>query len=246
MTQGFFKHINQLIKESDLILELLDARFVQETRNRELEERILNSGKGLLFVINKADLVEKENLEKEKEKLLNEKKGRVIFISAKEKNGISMIRKEISIAKKKEEIVIGIIGYPNLGKSTLINALSSKGKVKTSKKAGLTRGIQKIRLGKGIMLIDSPGIIPKDAEEGDLFLVNSKNPNQLDDVEGVALKLIGKFKERITKKFDVKGEDEVDLLEAIGKEKKFFKKGGIADTERTARFLLEEYQKGKI
>ncbi|MDD3083611.1 MAG: 50S ribosome-binding GTPase [Candidatus ainarchaeum sp.] len=247
MFKGFLKHINNVINESDIIFELIDARYPEKTRNYELEKKIIKKRKKLVILINKSDLVEKEKIEEEKEKLKKTIKAKIIFVSGKNKKGINLIKKEIGILKTKRTLIVGIIGYPNTGKSTLINSITGKGKgkVATSKKAGLTRGLQKIKLNEGVYLIDSPGIIPRKKEESDLFLVNSKNPNQIKDIEGVAFKIIKELGiENIKKYFKIIEKcNEEELLEIIAKKQNFLLKKAKPDTTKAARYLLEKYQK---
>ena len=261
MKTGFMKHITELIRQSDLIIEVLDARHPEKTRNITLEKMVEEKGKKLLMIMNKADLIEKKEAEEKKASLSGKIGEKVIFVSALEKDGINMIRREITQAQKEKwrtgkgnEFTIGIIGYPNVGKSTLINALAGKGRgrVATSKKAGLTRGITRIKITEGIYLIDSPGIIPFKENEFDLFLVESKNPNQLKDVETVATKLIQQLgKEKIAKTYEIElekieGKDEEEILEEIAKKKNLLMKGGKGDQLKAARELLEKYQRHEI
>jgi len=250
MSKGFMKQISELIYECDIVLEILDARFPQRTRNKQIEERIIEKGKGLVLVLNKTDLAGKDKIKKEKKELIEKEKLRVVFVSAKEKNGIKLLKREISIAGKgKKELIIGMLGYPNSGKSTLINTLSGKGKgkVKTSKRAGFTRGLQRIKIADGIYLIDAPGIIPYgEKDEFELFLVGAKNANQLNDMETVALKLISEMKEKFQEMFSIKEDDEETILEEIGKQRKWFMSGGKVDMAKAAREILEMYQKNKL
>lgn len=249
MSQGFMKQIYTLINECDVILEVLDTRFPEKTRNQAIENFIIRKKKKLILAINKADLSTNEKNEVEKKRLINELDARVVFVSAKEKNGINILKREIQIAKgKNEKFTIGLLGYPNSGKSTLINALSGKGKGKvgTSKRAGFTRGLQKIKIAEGVYLIDAPGIIPHgERDEYELFLLGAKNANQLRDTETAALKLIVEMKEKIEEKFNVSG-DEEEILEKIGEQRRFLASGGTVDTRKAARFILEQYEQNKF
>ena len=224
---GFIKQIHTLINEADIILEILDARFPQRTRNERIEKIIISKGKKLVIAINKSDLVTKKEINDAKAELIKTTSVRVVFVSAKEKNGIKLLKREISIAKgKNKDLVIGLLGYPNAGKSTIINGLSGKGKgkVRTSSKAGYTRGLQRIKISEGIYLIDAPGIIPyEERDDFELFLLGARNANQLQDIEGAALKLIQEMGEKIKKTFNVDGDDEDEILDAIGKNKCFLK-----------------------
>ena len=250
MSQGFMKQINSLVYASDLMIEVLDARFPERTRNINIENRILEKEKALLIVLNKADLADKTELEKEKKRLIKETKARVVFVSSKEKNGGRVLKTEIAKVKgKRTELNNGLIGYTQAGKSTLINALSGKGKgkVKTSSKAGYTRGLQKIKISEGVYLIDAPGIIPYNVrDEFELFIVGAKNANQLKDIESAALRLITELAEKIKKEFKVKSTEDMEILEEIALSKRFLASGGKADTQKAARFLLEKYDKNEL
>ena len=254
MRSGFLGHVSELVKQSDLVAEILDARYPERTRNEQLENMVLKNGKRLVLVMNKADLISKADAEHKKDDLGEETGMKVIFLSAKEKDGINLLRREISESLGEKSGTVGIIGYPNTGKSSLINALAGRGRgrVATSRKAGLTRGITKVKVSEGWYLLDSPGIIPFGEDEFDLFLVESKNPNQLKDVIGTALKLIQFLgNERIEKGFsfakgELEGKDENELLEMIAKKKRLIRGGGKADEDRAAREILEAYQRHEI
>jgi len=258
MKQGFLQHIMHLIKESDIVIEILDARHPEKTRNLSLEAMVKEKKKKLVLAINKADLIDdKKIMERKKEEIAKDSGTKTVFLSALKRDGINLIRKEIGMESGgKERFTIGIIGYPNVGKSTLINALAGKGRgrVATSRKAGLTRGLQKIKISDGLYLIDSPGIIPFKEEEFNLFLVESKNPNQLKDPETAAVRLIQVLgKEKIAKFFgvelsseEIEKKDEEEILEEVALTKNMIIKGGLPDTAKAGREILERYQKHEL
>ncbi|PIY60251.1 hypothetical protein COY95_02735, partial [Candidatus Woesearchaeota archaeon CG_4_10_14_0_8_um_filter_47_5] len=66
---SFWRVINQVIRDADVILEVLDARFVDETRNPEVERKVAEAQKPLIFVINKCDLIPQELAEAYKKRL---------------------------------------------------------------------------------------------------------------------------------------------------------------------------------
>jgi hypothetical protein len=247
MKKGFLKRVHSVIENSDLILEVIDARFPDKTRNREIEEHIKRKRKDLILVLNKSDLVSKNNANKTKRKL--QKEFPCVFVSSTEKKGFNKLRKLLLIKSKKKGKVIGVIGYPNTGKSSIINALSGK-KVRTSITAGFTRGEQIIKAGK-FKLIDSPGIIPfSERNESELALIGAKNPSKLNDPEEAAIKLIELLKEKnpqeLIKLGAEKLNDPEEILERIALKRKKIKKKGIPDVNAVSRQLLLDFQKGKI
>ncbi|MDD5148809.1 MAG: 50S ribosome-binding GTPase [Candidatus ainarchaeum sp.] len=249
MQKGFFVRLHRILGQSSLLLEVLDARFPELTRNFGVEKKIINSKKGLVFVLNKADLVEKETLLREK-KLL-EKISPCVFLSATERKGIIRLREEIGKIIGNKEVVIGIIVYPNTGKSSIINALAKRNAAKVAPKAGFTRGEQFVRISGKIMLIDSPGIIPySQKNEFELMLVGSKNAEQLHDSETEALRLIEwilkKNPNAIKSNFGIEETDSEKVLEELAAKKGRLLKGGLPDTQTMAKLLIQDWQKAKI
>jgi hypothetical protein len=240
----------KIIQDSDIILEVLDARFIEDTRNKEVEELILKSKKLLFFVINKSDLkkIKRKDLEGVKP---------YVLVSCKNRKGTKELRDKIKLfAKKfeKEKVVVGVIGYPNTGKSSLINLLIGKSSAGVGSDAGFTKGIQKLRLSSGIVLLDSPGVIPKKEYSGiqqsaisKHTKVGARSYSQVREPEMIVADLIKDYSNVLEAyyKIDAKGDSEI-LLEKLGKKLNFLKKGGEIDFDKTARKILKDWQEGRI
>jgi len=249
---------NKIIEDSDIILEILDARFIQETRNMPLEEIIKRKKKRIIYVFNKADLIDKTSLKISHELMP------YVFVSTKERKGIKELRNRIKmeakrVEKKKDElseekINVGVIGYPNTGKSSLINSLIGKSSAGVGSDAGFTKSLQKIKLSQDIALLDSPGIIPEreysqqDREKISMHAkLGARSYSQVKEPEMVIANLMENYSRVLEKfyKINAKGDSEV-LLEELGKKKGFLKKGGEVNEDTTARLILKDWQSGKI
>lgn len=246
----------KIIDYSDIILEILDARFIDETRNLQYEEKIKNKGKKIIYVFNKSDLV----LDK------NQNRGVYpsIFISCVKRKGIAELRTLIKREAKKLEkiadkdksgkVTVGVIGYPNTGKSSVINLLIGRSSAGVSAQSGFTKNLQKLRLTEGIQLLDSPGVIPereystvdrnKIARHAKL---GARDYSKVKDPEMAVSELLNEFEESINRHYGIESNKDVEfLIEELGKRKGFFKKGGLIDEDKTSRFILMEWQFGKI
>ena len=271
--EPYWDLIERIITESDLVLEILDARLIMLSRNERVEELIREVDRPMIFVINKIDLVDKESLKEEAEKL--KEIGEVVYLSTK-KRGMEKIllakikqvfrkhgKREIfergpfdpkpEYREARADLVVGVLGYPNVGKSSVINRLCHKKKVKVSKKSGTTHGIHWVKLNDEIKLIDSPGVIPLQKEDEVRYgLIGALDRERLKNPDLVAHAIIKHFLKNDKKKFEefygikISDEDPFEVIEAIGKKKGHLKKGGVIDENKAIAVIVKDWQMGDL
>jgi ribosome biogenesis GTPase A len=240
---NFWTIVNNVIEKSDVILEVVDARLAHDSRNPEIERKVSEKRKRLIIVINKCDLIEKKEMEQLKKEIRNS-----VFVSSLQMLGTTILKKKILQVGNKEKIIVGVLGYPNTGKSSVINAIAGKSKARTSPQSGQTTGQQYIRVGKRILLIDTPGVIPfKEEDEFKHAVISAKDFTKVKDPEVVALDIISTLHGKIELYYGIKiSDDPEEILEAIAIKCNCLRKGGIADTETTARKVIKDWQRGLI
>ena len=245
MKKSYWKIVNSVIDKSDILLLVLDARMPELTRNTEIESKVKLRNKKIIYVLNKCDLVPKRLLEEHKKVFKP-----AVFVSSTQHFGTTILRNKIlALAPKNDfkDIRVGVLGYPNTGKSSVINALKGKSSAKASSVSGYTRGVQMIRLDSKIMILDTPGVIPYgEDEEMKHVLIGTVNPSDLDDPELCAMQVIDNFMETIKQHYGVEGDDSEQILENIAKKKNKLAKGGVFDTLTTSKIILKDWQQGKI
>lgn len=248
------KMVEDLIQESDIILEVLDSRFIDKMRNLEIEDYIKKSKKKLIYLFNKSDLVDRKKLQLSKE--LHNLKPHT-FLSSKKREGSSNLRKLIKMESKKlkkEVINVGVIGYPNSGKSSLINLMVGKSVTKSSPEAGYTKGIKKIRISEGLYLIDTPGVIPvseKVRDSGEKKVKHSEigaiTWDKVKDPDRVVAKIMKEYPQLVEEHYGIYAEgDSETLMEELGRKLNYLGKGNIVDEFRTAKKILKDWQEGVI
>ncbi|HJH32235.1 MAG TPA: GTPase RsgA [Methanosarcinaceae archaeon] len=249
-----YKKISRdVIKKADILLEVVDARFPDETRNMEVERDIVRAKKPFIIVLNKCDLVSKQPLERTKSRL--SKIAPTVFVSSKNKSGTTILRHKIleTANKKGGEILVGSLGYPNTGKSSVINAVTGRHRAGTSSISGHTKGVQHINAGSRIKFIDTPGVIPfGENDECIQGLLAVRDSTHLQDPIGVAMTIIGKIcaenKTVLESSYNItiEEQDSYGVLELIGKQSNFLKKKAEVDETRAAVKIINDWQNGRL
>ena len=251
------------IKLIDLVIELVDARIPVSSKNPDIDT--LAQNKARLILLNKSDLAgdraNEEWLAYFKSKgfqtaKINSKSGMgikslngVILEACKEK-----IERDKRRGIKNRPIRAMVVGIPNVGKSTFINAFAGKACTKTGNKPGVTKGKQWIRLNKNVELLDTPGILwPKfeDEQVGTrLAFIGSVNDEIL-NVEELSIELIeflrSTYPGSISAKYGVSEEGTpVSILEAVGNVRGCKKAGDVTDYKKAADLLLDDFRAGRL
>lgn len=238
---GWVAH--NVIEKSDIILEVIDARFIKDTINPDVSRKIRAKNKILIQVINKSDCVNRRKLDSEKKKLING-----VVVSVKLRFGLAYLKTKIKILAKQNKmssVVVGVVGYPNVGKSSLINVLKGKSSARTSSDAGFTKGEQQLRISRNILMIDTPGVIAKEVkDENELVLIDAKNPDSIKDPDIPVMKLMRKHPDFFERKYGVQMQYDLEaVIEEIAVKLNLKKKGNKPDVERASRKILKDWLK---
>lgn len=251
------------IKLIDLIIELVDARVPLSSRNPDIDE--LGKGKVRLILLNKADLAE-DRLNDEWVAYFKEKGYSAVKVNSRKGGGIKSIQSVIQEAcREKTErdrkrgilnrpVRAMVVGIPNVGKSTFINALAGKACAKTGNKPGVTKGKQWIRLNKSVELLDTPGILwPKfeDQEVGLKLAFIGSIKDEILQTEELAAELVKFLKESypgvLEEKYSIpEVQDTYECLANIAESRHCLVRGSELDTEKAASILLDDFRGGKL
>jgi len=246
---GYWGVVNNCLKNADLVLLIVDARVPEETRNIEVERRAEQLEKEVVFVFNKSDLISKKELSALK-KIWHDG----FFVSGRKKGTVQLLRKFLDKKAEKVEgsLRVALIGYPNVGKSSIFNLLVPEARAKVSSVSGTTKKTEWIRSGK-LRFMDSPGVIPRSDSKVQIGITASKDPHKIDVPEKVAcriIRIVRRTDPRILKRFysfefDEKDSD-YDVFLKIGIAKKHLIKGGEVNENRAAIKIIDDWQKGKL
>lgn len=274
------RQMQEDIKLIDLVIELVDARLPLSSKNPDIDK--LANGKARLILMNKADLAD-ETANKKWSAWFEEKGFYVLEINSKSGNGIKNINSVIAKACKEKierdrrrgilnrPVRAMVVGIPNVGKSTFINAYAGKACAKTGNKPGVTKGKQWIKLSKTLELLDTPGILwPKFEDEKvglNLAISGSINDDILNIVElsTYFISFLRKnYNQALVERYDIdieqieneivtesddkntKMDINLKVLEAICVRRGCIIKGGEYDYEKAANILIDDYRLGRL
>ncbi len=250
------------LKAVDGAIMILDARAAKASVNRKLDG--LFRDKKILYVLNKSDLVEDSDV-RATLKELRESGKTAVSVCAMDKravdalyNGIfNLLQEKIERYRAKgiaRSLRVMVVGIPNTGKSTIINALCGGKKTLTGNKAGVTRGKQWVRI-KDLELLDTPGTMPPSFDDQTLAkhlaYIGSMNDANIDAAE-LAYEFIKEMKishpQAIVEKYALESADasELEIMDAICVRRGFLLRGGEYDYERCGKAVIDDFRKGRL
>ncbi|KAM9321479.1 nucleolar GTP-binding protein 2 [Gastrophryne carolinensis] len=245
----------KVIDSSDVIVQVLDARDPMGTRSPHIEAYIKKEKpwKHLLFVLNKCDLVPTWAT-KHWVACLSEEYPTLAFHSSLTNpfgKGafIQLLRQFGKLHTDKKQISVGFIGYPNVGKSSVINTLRSKKVCNVAPIAGETKVWQYITLMRRIFLIDCPGVVyPSGDSETDIVLKGVVQVEKIKSPEDHIAAVLERAKqEYLSKTYKIDSwVDAEDFLDKLAYKMGKLLKGGEPDRPTVSKMVLNDWQRGRI
>ena len=266
---GHMAKTRRKIKESlakvDAVAELLDARVPISSRNPELGSLI--GSKPRILLLNKSDTAD----EKQTRNWLSSYKRQgiaALALDCRSGKGLQqfvpavrgLLQDRIAAWNAKgmtgKPVKVMIVGIPNVGKSSFINRMAGGNRAKVEDRPGVTRGNQWFSIGKGMELLDTPGVLwPKfeDPVVGERLAFIGSVRDTIMDTEQLAANLASllarEYPAMLCVRYklpNIETEDGFALLEQIGRKRGMLISGGEVDLERAAAMLLDEFRGGKL
>uniref|UniRef100_A0A674CGA0 Guanine nucleotide-binding protein-like 3 n=1 Tax=Salmo trutta TaxID=8032 RepID=A0A674CGA0_SALTR len=278
---GASKIMPSVIDASDVIVEILDARDPLGCRCPQLEEAVLKreGNKKLLFLLNKIDLVPKENVEKWlqclqlefpavafkastqlQDKTVQEKKARFATLNGvvDQTKGVAcygsssllqLLGDYANATGREGSLKVGLVGFPNVGKSSLINSLKGLRACNAGVQRGITRCFQDVHISKNVKMIDSPGIVAAQSNPKAAMALRSL---QVEDKQETVLEAVRTLlkqcnKQQVMLQYNVPDfRNSLEFLSFFAKKRGFLQKGGVPNTELAASTFLNDWTGAKL
>lgn len=276
----FYKEFMKVVEASDVIIQVLDARDPLGSRCLDVERMVHKAGglKRIVLLLNKIDLVPREVAEKWLKYLREElptvafkcntqqqrtNLGRKSFTNATENANalqssdalgaetlLQLLKNYSRNQKMKTAITVGVVGFPNVGKSSLINSLKRTRVASVGATPGVTKAMQEIHLDKHVKLLDCPGIVfaASGDNEASATLRNCTRIEQLDDPATPVKEILRLCPaEKLKTIYNINSFSNVDeFLMNVAMARGKLKKGGVVDSPAAARIVLHDWNEGKI
>ncbi|MBQ0757891.1 MAG: ribosome biogenesis GTPase YlqF [Amphritea sp.] len=252
------KEIAKVMDEIDVVIEILDARLPVSSENPMVSD--LGKGKPVIKLLNKSDMADPERTQEWVDYYNSLPDTQAVMIDYSQKLLIStipdMCNKLVpSRSNNGRQVRAMIMGIPNVGKSTMINALLGKKIAKVGNEPAVTKGQKRFTLRNGMALSDTPGMLwPKieDYDSGYRLAASGAIKNTAIEFEDVALYAAGFLREKYPDllvaryKFKELPDHADQVLEEIGRKRGGLRPGGVIDLHKASEILLNELRSGQL
>jgi ribosome biogenesis GTPase A len=254
------KKAAESMEKTDLVIEVVDARLPQASANPMIEQLRLFRQRPCLKILNKSDLADPVATRAWLDFYNSQKNVHAVALSCKKPSDVAKVPGlAMKLAPHRgtalKPLRMMIMGIPNVGKSTLMNALLKKRVAAVGDEPAVTKTQQRLYLGNNMVLIDTPGMLwPKIAHPSDGLMLAASHAIGVNAVieEEVATfladQLLIGYAPQIAARYAMStdGVDGVSVIEGVAKKRGFRLKGGEPDYEKAAHTLLQDYRTGAL
>ncbi|KAF8516501.1 P-loop containing nucleoside triphosphate hydrolase protein [Gautieria morchelliformis] len=257
--------LHRVIEQSDVVILVLDARDPDGCRSKVVEEEVKrreSEGKKLVFLLNKTDLVPQDNAMAWL-RYLRHTAPAIPFRSSTQQQSTNLRSRSspglMNLIKSYKtgpasKITVGVVGYPNVGKSSVINSLKRSKVCAVAAEAGWTRDLQSVQIDRGIRILDSPGVVfdeddPSSSQaRSGVLLRNVLKVEDVEDPLAVVEEIITRTeKETLQKIYKLPTWDTMlEFLTMLALSTGRLLKGGTPDLLSAARTVLKDWNANKI
>eukprot|EP00761_Pharyngomonas_kirbyi_P003703 gb/GECH01003707.1/.p1 GENE.gb/GECH01003707.1/~~gb/GECH01003707.1/.p1 ORF type:complete len:683 (+),score=208.91 gb/GECH01003707.1/:1-2049(+) len=251
-----WNELHKVIDSSDVVIEVIDARDPMGTRSYYVEKFLKKEKKHkhLVLLLNKADLVPTWVTARWVQILSKEYPTLAFHSSITNPFGkgslIQLLRQFGQLHHDKRSISVGFIGYPNVGKSSIINTLRGKKVCKVAPVPGETKVWQYITLMKRIFLVDCPGVVYHSSGDSpdDLVLKGVVRVENLSDASQHIPAVMNRVKrEYLEKTYGVTSwKTPNSFLGILAKKSGKLLKGGVPNYDAVSKRVLYDWQRGNL
>uniref|UniRef100_A0A7C2Z850 GTPase RsgA n=1 Tax=Ignisphaera aggregans TaxID=334771 RepID=A0A7C2Z850_9CREN len=249
-----WKDLDTLISEVDIVLEVVEARNPLATRCGRVERLVQKKGKDLVLVLNKCDLVPSRVCRSWVEYLKSSEGVTALCFSSKIRETVRELKRTIRTLAVSSPVLVAVVGYPKVGKSSLINALKGRSSASTSPypgSPGYTKVSQRYKIGPGIYLVDTPGVIPVHHEDVVELQLRAQPIDRIRNVLALASKLINFIlsnnRYAFVEAYNIDESDPLRIMEELAKSRGWFAgKDREPNVFEAARAIIRDYLRGKI